>query len=330
MRHGRKGRGAVARTSILGALQLLAVGCGTGTTPRSIDATAATDRGLLGDAGIFVAPHPDGAAPALSAQSVINHVQLPRSGGELSFDLVADGVPRNRLGVLLSVLGSAAPDIKPQDAVDLELRRGAFLLLLDLRAPAFDDASSATLTAHLGLDLDGLPANNFTGAAELAISPEPPLFATLTGRIKQGTLEVGPGTFVVPLPFGPPPHPTVSISRARLRARVDSLGLRDGVLGGLLSRADVEEKLLPGVAAHFAEVYRSKDSSAKTKEVLRSLFDTNGDGNIDLREFVSTSIVSLAIQPDVDTDGDGRMDALSIGVGFTSTRCAIRNPPARR
>ena len=49
----------------------------------------------------------------------------------------------------------------------------------------------------------------------------------------------------------------------------------------------------------------------------------NSDGKITADEIRNNALLKPLLAPDVDTDKDGKPDALSIGFGFTAVTCSI-------
>jgi hypothetical protein len=56
--------------------------------------------------------------------------------------------------------------------------------------------------------------------------------------------------------------------------------------------------------------------SGSTGEIMLSLFDGNADGTVSLAELQVNSLITTLLRPDVDTNGDLVLDALSMGLGY--------------
>jgi hypothetical protein len=72
----------------------------------------------------------------------------------------------------------------------------------------------------------------------------------------------------------------------------------------------VEKLILPAIA----EALNGSGAAA--------FLDSNGDGKITAEDLTS-GVLGSFFRPDVDLDGDGKEDALSMGFGFDAVPCYI-------
>ncbi|MCC6747030.1 MAG: hypothetical protein IT371_05180 [Deltaproteobacteria bacterium] len=316
--------------SFVALLAASAAACGgsAGVPPVGSFQPPGSDGGLppvaRADGGPVANPDQGVVAPSKGLQSVVNRLILPENALQYAHDPVGDGQARNRLGAMLAALRAAAPQVNFDSELQTQVHRGALIMLFEVFASSLIEDPMARVQGHLGVDLDSNALDNFTGNESFLISTASPADAVLVGHIVGGELTSGPGELRIPLPLGVAPHPMITLRRARVSGLVDASGIRRGALLGLVSQAEVVSKVVPALLDALNGVYHSADTSAGSKKMLKALFDLNGDGQIEGAELQNSPAVGLASHPDVDTDGDGKPDALSFGVGFTSVRCAIQ------
>ncbi len=316
-------RPRIAMSAIV--IGLLAAGCGSssdgaasdsGVTPAADTGIApAVDSGTLPVADSGTTPPPP-EEPLL--QSVLETMSLPTAVGEYAVDLDGSGA-KNQFGALLLAVASFGMDLQPE--IDRELDQGNLLVLMELLGSDLTTDSDVTIRAHLGEDTDGDAANNFSGSAVLKIAASSPSDATLTGAIAAGKLEAGPGTLLIPLPLGTK-MVVVPLAKAVVKAQVSADGLTDGVLAGAMAKTDLDSKVLPGVVDLITEALADPNISQKNKDTMLQVLDADQNGKIEVSDLKS-GLIGSALAPDVDTDGDGAPDALSLGVGFTTVKCSI-------
>lgn len=288
----------------LGALLLLPLaGCSDDSDPAAADGGTAVDAGPL----------------TSQMQAVINKIKLPQKATDYAADLDGDGTKDNQIGLILEAFGSLASSFDSQDSVDKTISGGEMLVLLELFAPSATAAPKAELVVMVGSDPDSDPKNNFTGTAILAAQSG--TGATLKGSIKSAKLSAGPGTVQLPLPVGSTPV-VVSLKKTSVEATLTAKGMVDGVLRGAVAYGDVTGKLLPSLAAAMDKNYKDSTTSAAVKAMLQT-FDGDSDGTITGTELQQNAVVGAVLKADVDSDGDGKVDAISVAAGFTAVVCNI-------
>jgi len=274
---------------------------------------------------------PDGGADAMAAdgplpvalQTVVSALTLPTSGDEYAVDLDKNGSVDNRVGVVLAALVAVNPNLNLQKDLDQQLAEGKILVLQETRARGLSQASTAVLQTLVGKDSDGDPSNNFSGSAVLVEEATGP---ALAGEIDAGKLDVGPGELTTPVPVGVA-SVVVKLVSARAWAHISSAGMTDGVVVGAVPMNDISTTLLPALAVELDRQYHAAQTTPAGKKALQDVFDLDKDGTITEQELRTNPIIAALIStPDVDTDSDGKLDAFSIGFGFTSVPCTITKP----
>ena len=70
-------------------------------------------------------------------------------------------------------------------------------------------------------------------------------------------------------------------------------------------------------------VYIDPTADQKTKDLLKTLFDTNKDGTITATEVATNGLIKTFLDGDVDVDNDG-IKELSLGLGFSTVAAKIK------
>ena len=258
--------------------------------------------------------------PDVALQSITNAMALPvGSKKSVGMDLTGDGKVDNRLADLLNALTTLHSGLTLQQDLDEQIKDGTLLLLQELRSGSLKDSTKARFQFFFGKDLDKNPKDNFSGTEWFSINPNFSSTTPLNGKVTGGTLSVGPGEIMVPLALGKV-YVVVTLKLARVTAKVTKKGITQGVVAGAMPIADVKGRLLPGLATEMTRQYADKANLSPNGKKLLEYFDVNKDGTISVKELTGNPIIKTVIldQPDVDTDGDNKLDAVSAGIGFTS------------
>jgi hypothetical protein len=263
----------------------------------------------------------------VALQTVVQQFLVPKGPNDFARDIDGDGVQDNKLGQIANAIDQAAPGMnwtsQLQSYMADSISRGTYLAVMQVlgASTALDSQPAARVKIDLGLDPDGNPADNFSGSEELGLNPSSPGSA-LNGSINGGNLRTGPGEVSVPFVVCGGQLLMVPFKQAMLTGKISPAGISGGQLNGAVSRQDMDSKLLPAFAAYFTESLKTITDPAN-KAMLQKLFDPNADGTVTAAE-LKGSIVGIALQPDVDTNGDGIKDAISGGFGFTSVPCVVK------
>ena len=245
------------------------------------------------------------------------------TGKTFAVDLDNNGKKDNQLGAIMGALAAFIPAANsPQTQIDAQIKQATFILLFDVLAKSIVNATAMTLKMYLGADLDSNATDNFSGTEEFGISSSSPTGLSMPGKITSGVMQAGPGTMTIPIPLGTIPT-NVALKKAQATGTLTSTGLAGGQINGAIPWTDVNTKLIPAMASMLDSEYKSTTDTT-VKNLLKTLFDPNGDGTITAKEITGNLLIGILIKADVDTTGDKKMDAMSVGMGFTSVSCKIK------
>jgi formylglycine-generating enzyme required for sulfatase activity len=255
----------------------------------------------------------------VAQQSITSKVLLPTKNDKYALDLDGTG-PKNMIGDMLAQVTDFGIDLRYTQ----DLSRGRIIGLFELYSTSLTDEAEVVLQSYAGKDLDTNPRNNFSGSAKLAISEVSTFEAVAKGTLAGGKLTVT-GRMPVPLPSGlAKPDPALVLWKARVEALVTPRGLR-GVLGGVISGADYEKKLLPAAANAFTWLIDPKnpDLDPYEKSAIIQVLDKDPTDGIVTVDELKNNLAAKLVKPDIDLDGDNALESYSIGIGFETTTCEI-------
>ena len=261
------------------------------------------------------------------------------------FDFTGDGEVDNALGKLIKGLGSVLGDTKVNEEITENMQTGGLVILFNYQG--LDDATadnSLTLNSFYGSDTNGDYTDNLAGKGDFTVDLDSFMAGTATpqaqfggGSIANGKLTAGPGKFML----------TFSLGDIKLKAAVSGtlmeadvtvgpngtgLEFTNGKLGGYIKMDDLYAALngyvtgscsclnLGGPLIGFDEakgkmVCASNDASTCDQE--------NEDEGIcaQLGSFCGAAL--LFLKPDIDSDGDGEKDGMTVGAWINGTSANI-------
>lgn len=321
-------------TKLLALAMALALGaCSDDTKPVQSDGPQVKKDGVTNVDGPVVAPD-TGVLPSM-LQTVISALKIPANGTEYGYDYVANAPCtsgtncKNKLGAIANALVTAGlQGFDFQSNVDAMLKNGTFLLLLELFGKSLTEDPTVGLQAFLGKDKDDPPnpANNFSGTGEFTIDPKSPMDLKLAGKITGGKLAAGPGSLVIVIPTGGTP-PQVNVKQCRIEGTVadnPTSAITNGKLYGLIPWTDVDGKIIPEIQKGVDATYKSPSTPTSTKNLMKSLFDADGNGTITVEEIRNSALLKLILAPDVDSTGGSTPDSMSVGLGFSAVKAVIQ------
>ncbi len=303
---------------------------------------------------------------------VMDALKMPTTPSQAqSYGLVLDGNeqnrPNNALGQILSTLANSA-DMDLQSAVDTQVMAGDIIILMNMQATSLTTATGVGNWVFLGSDPSPAPCLSDTdevcgqhldGNGSFGIDSASPQDALISGQLVAGQFTGGPGkvTIQISLVEGSDSAITVDLLGARMKvASVTEDGMTDGVLGGAVTKKDLDEQIMPtlhdiltdtmdrdctGVATDTDECGCEEGSTGR---MLLDLFDEYGatpeddpDCQVTLEELMNNSLISSLLAPDVDLldcpsedsdpsecdfnpRKDGVKDCLSLGIGFDTVK----------
>jgi hypothetical protein len=283
---------------------------------------------------------------------VVSAIDLPENAQEamqLGLDIdgkANDGVD-NQLGMVLGSIGALAPDLDLQTSVDAQVADGGIILLVNMKATDLATARGVGMFVNLGTNPnppacmdanDMVCGRHLAGGASFDLEAGENSDRYLAGRLDNGNFTGGPGNVTLQIALAD--GPAISLPLQRARATISGLsatGWTSGKIGGAISQDDINSEVIPAIAdtvrASFDESCDVGGTppncgcvSGETGETLRGLFDkTPNDCNITDAEVMA--VVAGFLTPDIDLNGDGTNDALSLGIGVEAA-AATYTPPA--
>ncbi len=283
---------------------------------------------------------------------IVSEIFLPTSSieeGENGIDLDGDGDMDNKLGQLINVLAANGLDLDLNQLLNDEIATGRLLLLGRIR-----DSEQSNAFENVGLYrgeiYDATPV--FEGDDSVTFAPDADTNLFTCGEWIAPVLETSPSIFRISFPFPGVGELSLTLSSFQIRtvsdpdnvyfdtSAVTEAGWTDVMVGGGLSPDAVQRELIPFLTLYIANLM-TRDASAA--ESLATTFDGNcvvseipgceavvsGEGECERDTSVDPPVITetevrcndlltSALAPDVDTDGDGENDLLSMGFRISS------------
>ena len=232
-------------------------------------------------------------------------------------------------GVLATVFGGLGTNV--ESIVASMIADGRILHLIDVQSVGRQTADGVGVSVFLGLDLDGDPGDNFTGVETFGVV-DPFAGETMVGAVTNGHIEAELGAMPLQIALPGSEEPFVlNLGAARIEADFDDDRLI-GLIGGVLSEAQVQDEFLPIVHTAMArsialQCEQGVCEPGSNGAVFLDLFDSDGDGELSLDEVRENDLIRALLAPDLDLfDENGLMapgcdmttESLSFVVGFTA------------
>jgi hypothetical protein len=281
-------------------------------------------------------------------------ILIPTSAADASrigVDLDGDGVVDNGLGALFGLFGADAGEDSQQDLQE-SIQDGEYILLARLVVDGFPNDSGVAMQLFPGLANPTVDAteDNLTGSGHALIDPEADRDAYLCGALTEGSFYTGPRSFVIPVgALGSIVYLSVQQARAESDGPINDSLMPAMHVGGGLTQHTINTQLLPFMAVNINDEIRN-DPTDEVAQITLGFVDSgcrsdisgcgdviNGEGEcapwdgdpanppISVTELRCSPFVASALQPDVDLDGDGVKDVLSVGVMFNALNITIDN-----
>lgn len=263
------------------------------------------------------------AAPLVRADRdhVLSHYTLPAEFEHVeagSFEFPNSDGAVNNLGTTIVALIDLLEGIPVQADFEAGLEAGAALqgMRVHSAAPEDDPEVSVTFSDLIDVDDPADPSDDFGGEGQFeAVSLEP----YGEGTLEDGTLDVSSDTADVIVAF-----PLIlggEVSRVHGTAPRVRVELTDDGFAGAYAAAITVEALHADVYPAIASlVNRAIAENTPKAPQLRSVFDGNSDGTVTVAELQASPTLQQLTRPDLDLDGDGAMDHLSVGMPFEGVR----------
>lgn len=273
-----------------------------------------------------------------SALRIPTSAELQREYG-LNIDQDPSEKPDNQLGnVFVALTGNSDLDLQGQ--VDAAVASGGVVLLHAVRADALASDRSVAWGVHVG-EAQGTPPA-FDGSDEFDVAAVDRSIEPVLGWAREGAFETavdGAGQMTIELAVsaGQPPI-AFDLIAARVAAELDG-DTCSGRLGGAITQADVDGKLLPSVVAMMnAAIERVPGcpdacEAGTSAALIVEVFDTDLNGTITVGELKDSAIIQTLLAPDLDLHDaagapgrDGIRDSISLGVAFDCVAASFAAP----
>jgi hypothetical protein len=256
----------------------------------------------------------------------VDDLALPKTSQEASSyaaDVDGDGQPENRFGSFLAVLaGNLATDIDADTGAAVASGQIVNLIELLSRDATFTNDPAAQATWFVGEATPAPPL--FNGTDTFRYDPS---FTSLvlTGPLASHVFiaassltSIDPQFIEVQIRAGAQTI-TLPLLRPRLKFTTTASGLTLGQLNGSITKSDIDNIFVPGLATHFNAVVQA-DPQSDSAMTLLSVFDKSPtDGQISVAEVAAQPLITDLLAPDVQVlVNGGDADALSFGFGFTA------------
>lgn len=280
---------------------------------------------------------------------IVSELFLPTSSTEAAengIDIDGDGDIDNKLGQIVSTLTANGFAGDLNQLLNAEIAAGRLLLLSRMRESGHSDGVVA-LALYFGEIYDATPV--FEGEDSAIIAPYAITNLHLCGEWADPDLETSPSSISLTFRFPGHGYPTLMLDAAQIRtvddpdsiyfgsSTVSETGWTDVMIGGGLSSDEIQHNLIPFLTLYISD---RMTLDATTAEALATTFDGNcvvseipgceavvpGEGecdsSLDPPVITETEVrcnpqLNAALAPDIDYDGDGEDDLLSLGFRIT-------------
>lgn len=270
---------------------------------------------------------------------------------QVGVDLDGDGDIDNKLGHILSVIIQNVWENDPSEILNQAIVAGEFILLLQLVADNLDQDDTTLFRLLQGEPFGASPS--FDGNDTVLLDPASPTNTHVCGPLVDGFLGSGAvacqqstGTlslppylsgllttpFYIPQDYDGQGAPWLPLEHARVVGQFSATGVLEVLVGGGITTATMQNLVFPAMAQSLNQQIAADPGLA---EPLADLFDgncesslagcegvVNGEGECDatasppvitVTEVRCNHLINTAYSPDVDSDGDGENDLLSVG-----------------
>jgi hypothetical protein len=287
------------------------------------------------------APDCDMSLPGDDYDYLVSEVLLPdtaESAQLIGVDMTGDGKVNNRLGSIISMLAATSPDFDVNDDVNGAIARAEILMVLRLRTDPFGDDDVVLAQLFPGaVHNDATPL--FDGQDTVALHADSATDDYVCGRLAGGELAAGPGTVRMPFPLPGMGLLMYDMQFVQLVGMTTVGGWTEVMLGGGVLAEQIDSVLFPALQQWMNELIQEDPTSSMSEGMIELLDGTcnasiagcedviPGEGECDNMasppvitdtEIRCNMMMNQALSPDVDLDGDGVPDVISVGLRIES------------
>ncbi len=272
---------------------------------------------------------------------LVSEVFLPdttESAQSIGVDMTGDGLVNNRLGSIISMLAATSPDFDVNDDVNDAIARAEIMIVLRLRTEQFGDDDVVLAQIFQGVvHNDATPL--FDGQDTVALHADSALDDYVCGRLVGGELLAGPGTVRMPFPQPGMGLLMYNMQFLQLVGMTTADGWTEVMLGGGVPAEEIDTVLFPALQLWMNELIQEDPTGSMAEGMIELLDGTcnatipgcedvvQGEGECDNTasppvitdtEIRCNMMMVQALSPDVDLDGDGTPDVISVGLRIES------------
>ena len=271
---------------------------------------------------------------------VLDKIVMPLTSADAQkYSLVFKGKKYNALGNILALLAQQAPNLGIQDSIDGALCGGSTIVLMKVQAKDMTADPAAVAQALVGAEKTCCTTDKkdtdytkkccadakkgcFGGTGEFCSAASSPTDMLFKGKIAGGQATFGPSKMKLKIPLTSAGTLDLTLKNVFIEAKTTATGMTEGKLSGAIPKSDLDKNVIPQVASMLDKTYQDPSTDKQTKDMIKQLFDGDGDGKITTKEVSENALIKTFLAGDVDVDGDGENE-LSLGIGFTATTAKI-------
>jgi hypothetical protein len=293
-----------------------------------------------------------------------NALKMPKSSGSMTYasDIDGDGKTENQLKTLVQAVSVAGLNI--QDPVNMAVAGGDAVILADLMSPDLMKSSCAGVTLALAQSPKmGDPLPKFDGADNFKIGEV--MGIKLYGKIEGGKLSTTPSKeqtsadeqrITLSLPIGDGAMLPLSIRGVHIEGTLSmdkgQPVITDGAIHGVISKKDIDGKIVPTVAQLVTGMIHDKPMDSTTMTII-SLFENMANDvskmkcantpmkccktNVATCEILPAEVLASPVGGVLSADvealdsndawkpvaGGKNKNAMSVGLGFTMIKASF-------
>lgn len=282
---------------------------------------------------------------------IVSEIILPKSASDnIGVDMTGDGNINNKLGALLGVVPEG--DTDPNEMIAQAIQDGSVILLGRLVVSDWSADESMAVQVFQGTS-DATEQLFDIGNNHASIADGFDRDLHLCGQLIQGYVEAGPSDLTISIAFGDIllDLPLSSAQVIAMEHPMTPDSWTDVMIGGGLSKDTINNIVIPEVVKWLNEATLEDPEGGIGEFVINSLdgdcspvpegcedvvpgegecsyWDpaTEPDGPVITEtEIRCSNLFATALRPDVDSDGDGVRDLVSLGVMVSAVSITIDN-----